>query len=106
MRIGSHLQLGEKAALRRDSILWKMQKGIYQKDVFVMTLAENPRNLLELYPASALIQPYFLQSDLLVVGLAQGKKEADELLRATIEKIYRETGALDVRAYFGDSEET
>lgn len=105
MRISNHLQLGKKAAPHRDSILWRMKKGTYQKDVFVMTLAANPQNLLEVYPATAVIQPYFLKSDLLVVGLAEGKGEADELLRATIEKIYGETGGLDVRSYFGESDE-
>ncbi len=67
-----------------------------------MTLAANPVNLLEMYPEDAVVQPYFLQSDLVVVGLAIGKSEADELIRSTIEKIYAETGGLDVRAYFGE----
>ena len=105
MRICKRLQLGKKAAPYRDSILWRMKKGKKQKDLFVMTLAANPKNLLELYPADAVVQPYFLQSDLVVVGLAQGKTEADELIRSTIEQIYGETGGLDVRAYFGETDE-
>lgn len=106
MRVSKRLEVGKKAAPHRDSIIWRMKKGKKQKDLFVMTLAANPVNLLEMYPENAVIQPYFLQSDLVVVGIAIGKSEAEELIRSTIEKIYGETGGLDVRAYFGESNET
>lgn len=104
MRVSKRLLVGANAAPHRDSIIWRMKKGKKQKDLFVMTLAANPVNLLEMYPEDAVVQPYFLQSDLVVIGLAIGKGEADELIRSTIEKIYGETGGLNVRAYFGEEE--
>jgi len=70
------------------------------KDVYLITLASNDKNLLDIYPGYVFLQPYFQEQELLILGIALGKDEAFSVAQKIIEDVYGNTGALGVQAYF------
>jgi hypothetical protein len=70
------------------------------KYVFLITLASNPKNLLDIYPGYVFLQPYFQEQDQLILGIALGKDEAFSVAQKIIEDVYGSTGALRIQEYF------
>lgn len=46
------------------------------EEYYILTLSETPGNRLDLYPAHALLQDYFITKRIRIVGIAGGYKEA------------------------------
>lgn len=86
-----------QSALRADIDAGNVLK--YKKE-YVVVLALNPQNLLELLPVKELALPYYREAGLHIVGLAADKSEAQELVRRMIEEVVRVQGNTDVKAYF------
>ncbi len=100
MRWYRKLYLGEQAAEAKYKMFGKIRRGRFQMDTYLITVARGPDNLLEIYSANMLKQPYFkkksVQDQIYVVGLAKGYDEALEVVRRIIDDVYRKTGAFDV----------
>lgn len=71
----------------------------YKKE-YVVILALNPENLLELIPVKELAFSYYQEAALYIVGLAANKGEATELVRRIIEDVTHAQGDTDVRRFF------
>ena len=69
--------------------------------IYFITLASNEENLFDIFHAAHLKQPAFYRQNPFVVGIASGYDEAMELVQQMVEDIYQETGAFQVREYFG-----
>ena len=50
--------------------------------------------------ANELLFPHYRNLDVCIVGLAEGKAEAIELIREMLMEEYQETGNFNVRTYF------
>ena len=98
MRFYERLYLGDKAKKNRFSILQAVREE-KTSGYYVLTPASNEKNLLDMYSASALNQPYYKQQDLLIVGVAADYEDAAMLVGRIIGDIYKKTGAYDVRAF-------
>lgn len=94
------LYTGESARSKRFRIVSRVKHGRYMKDVFLITLASNPKNLLDIYPGYIYLQPYFQEQDQLILGIALGKDEAFAVAQKIIEDVYGSTGAFGVQEYF------
>ena len=68
--------------------------------VYLVTLSENPGNLLEIVPSYMLIQKSYYARCPEIVGMAKGKDEAIDLAVDIVKNIYGETGAFQVKEYF------
>ena len=66
MRFYERLYLGDKAKKNRFSILQAVREE-KTSGYYVLTPASNEKNLLDMYSASALNQPYYKQQDFLIV---------------------------------------
>jgi hypothetical protein len=86
------LYLGENAKMNRFSI-----------DTYLITLPSNDENLLDVFQANMLLQPYYKKADrdIFVIGIANGKDEAYEVVRDIIDDVYSHTGAFDIKKYLG-----
>ena len=68
--------------------------------VYLVTLSENPGNLLEIVPSYMLIQKSCYVRCPEIIGMAKGKDEAIDMAVYIVKNIYGETGAFQVKEYF------
>ena len=94
------LYVGESIRHRYRKVKWKIMHNAGQMFAYVITLASNERNLLDLIPARELLQKHYPKKHLYVVGLAGNYDEAIALAGQIVSDVYRTTGAFDVRRYF------
>lgn len=93
------LYIGESIVGKEAKIKWKIQHNAGQCHIYVLTLASNPQNLLDIIPAEELLQKVYPKEHLRVVGLAKGYREAIMLAGSIVEEVYRTTGTTKVREY-------
>lgn len=99
MRWYRKLYVGETAKKDRYRIVGKVRHGRLQKNIYLITIASNKKNLLDIYPSNTMLWNYFKQSDVLIVGIAKGYDEAVELACRIVTEVYERTGGFDVRSY-------
>ena len=103
MEWADNLYVSDSAAGKKDKIIRKAERGIGMIQVYLITLASNEQNLLDIFHAAHLKQPAFYGQSLRVVGIARGMEEARELTLQMITDIYEQTGGFAVRDYFSFS---
>ena len=91
--VGEGIKDAEKTKKRIDA--GKVALGVY-----LVTLSENPGNLLEIIPSYMLIQKSYYAKCPEIIGMAKGKVEATDLAVDIVKNIYGETGAFQVKEYF------
>ncbi len=97
MRWYEKLYVGEKARDRRFSIIQSIRHG-KASGYYVLTPPSNSGNLLDMYPAYTLTQPYYQKQDLLIIGVAADFEDAAELAGRILQDLYRKTGGFDLSA--------
>lgn len=93
------LYVGYNLLERKREVIRKVKKGKAQFNVYVITLSQNDHDLLEIYPSNVLIQKYYKNSDLVVVGIAYGKEEAMDMLKLLFDDCMADTGGVQVKEY-------
>ena len=78
----------------------KIDAGHLTVDVYLITLSENPGNLLEIIPASMLVQKSYARICPTIVGMEKGKDAAIDMAAGIIKVIYETTGHVQVKDYF------
>lgn len=98
MRWYDRLYVGEKAKKNRYSVIQAVRNG-NPTGYYVLTPASGGNNLLDIYPALTLMQPYYKQQELLIVGVAADYEDAARLSGKIIEEVYKKTGGFDVSGW-------
>ena len=93
------LYVGESIVHKTKKIKWKICHNAGQLNIYVITLATNERNLLDIIPAQELMQKSYPKKGLFVVGLAKGYDEALEVAASIVDEVYHQTGAFAIRSY-------
>ncbi len=93
------LYVGDSIKDQSEKIKWKILHHAGQIQIYVISLASNPSNLLDIIPARELLQKYYSGRELYIVGLAKGREEAYEVACSIVTEIYGKTGAFLVRDY-------
>lgn len=99
MKWYKRLYVGDRAEKKKYMMMGKIRLHRFQRDAYLITLAVNGQNLLDIYPSYVLLQKIYRDQELFVVGLACGYDEALELTRQIVDDVYQNTGGFDVRAY-------
>ena len=94
-----NLYAGESIKHKINKIKWKIRHNAGQIDIYVITLASNTNNLLDIIPAQELMQKAYPKKDLYVIGLAHGYDEALEVVTQIIDEVYQQTGGFAIAAY-------
>lgn len=94
-----HLYMGKTAKKKKYQIVWKIKHRAGLLDTYVITLASNENNLLDIMNSSVLLQPYYKKNSVFIVGIACGYEEALEVIQEIISEVYEKTGFFDVRSY-------
>jgi hypothetical protein len=99
MKFCKKLYLGEGTRKHRWKYIWKLKHHAGLLDIYVITLSDNPGELLEIYHNAFLMQEFYKQNPPFVVGIAKGKDEAMELVSEIIRDGYLKTGNYDIKTY-------
>ncbi len=67
--------------------------------IYLLVLSENPRNIMEMFPAVTLLQRTAADLCPEIIGIALGKEEAVSLAEEIIRQVYEETGDVQVKEY-------
>lgn len=94
-----NLYVGESIIHKTDKIKWKICHNAGQLSIYVIALASNEQNLLDIIPARELMQKGYPKQGLYIVGLAKGYEEAVEVAASIVDEVYRATGSFAVRSY-------
>lgn len=93
------LYVGESIIHKTNKIKWKICHNAGQLNIYVITLASNGSNLLDIIPAKELLQKGYPKHDLYIVGLAKGYEEAVEVAVSIVDLVYQKTGGFAIRSY-------
>lgn len=93
------LYVGESIIHKKSKIIWKIRHNAGQLNIYVIALASNEKNLLDIIPAQELLQKGYPRQQLFIVGLAKGHDEAVGVAVSIIDEVYRKTGTFAVRKY-------
>ncbi len=96
-----HIYIGEQARKNRYQIIGKIRRNKLQMDIYVITLALNASDLLDIYPAYVLCQRHFQKQEYLIVGIAKGYEEAINVVVKIVTEVYTKTGTFGIREYIG-----
>lgn len=98
------LYLGDNAKDAKYKIIGKVRTSKFQMDTYLVTLSNNPDNLLDIYSAKFLLQPHFkdahILDDIYVIGIAKGRDEAFKVIENIISDVYSNTGGFKLREYY------
>lgn len=98
MRWYERLYVGEKAQKDRYSIIQAVREE-KSSGYYILTLPSNQKNMLDIYPAHTLKQPYYREQNLLILGIAADYQDAAMLSAAIIGDVYKKTGGYDVERF-------
>lgn len=93
------LYVGESIVHKTKNIIWKIRHNAGQLNIYVIALASNERNLLDIIPAQELLQKAYPKRELRIIGLAKGYDEAVEVAASIVDEVYQNTGAFEIRSY-------
>ena len=82
-----------------EKIKKKLDAGKFVYGIYLLTLSDNPDNLMDIIPAAMFLQKSFYGICPTIIGMANGKDEALEMVRSLIENVYTETGTFQVAEY-------
>ncbi len=97
------LYVGPIAATQRREIDRAVRRGTYIPGLYLITYAANGYDQLDIMHARYLLIKRVRKELPLIVGIAIGRDEAFGLIERIAGDCYRATGAMDFRAYLGES---
>ena len=99
MKFYCDLYVSECWQKKKEKIIKKLKKNRIQPQVYVIALSQGDQNELEFFSSILLKQHVFDNTEVFVVGIANGYDESLFMVRNIAEQIYAETGTADLRKY-------
>ena len=99
MKWYNNLYLSSEMESESKKVIRKIKRGAFTPDVYLITIAQTPGNLLEIIPSYELLQKGYPKEEIHVIGLSFGWLEAVELVREIVDEVYQVTGGVDVISY-------
>lgn len=99
MRWYSNLYLGERIQGKEAKVKSRVERGVPQPSLYLLTLPSNEDNLLDIIPATDLLQKAYPKNSLFIIGIEKGYDAALEMSAAIVNDIYHKTGTFEVQKY-------
>ncbi len=99
LKLYCDLYVSECWQKKMSKIIHKLRSRRLQPQVYVIALSQGEQNHLEFYSSALLKQRCFDDLDVFVVGIADGYDECLMITGQITEKVYKETGSVDIRSY-------
>ncbi len=90
---------------KKAKIIKRLRENRALPQVYVVALSRGDRNQLEFFSCILLRQHVFDNTEIFVIGIADGYEEALFMVRDITERIYAETGSTDLRKYILERQE-
>lgn len=100
MRWAVNLYTTEKTKKKLPVIMQRIRKRKIQPGLWIITIASNEKNLLDIFSSVYYLQPMFSKMNPDIVGIAENEESARELTVQILQDIYEKEGNFDVRSYF------
>lgn len=94
-----NLYVGESIVHKTNKIKWKIHHNAGQVDIYIIALASNEKNLLDIIPSWELLQKGYPKQKLYIIGLAKGYEEAVEVAVSIVDMVYKKTGGFAIKSY-------
>ncbi|MCI5699584.1 MAG: hypothetical protein MR308_04200 [Lachnospiraceae bacterium] len=95
----NRLYIGNNAKKRADRAIRRLNDQKMVRGIYLITLASNEKNQLDILSAYNLIQPVVYRRCPMVIGIAWGYDEAVELVIHITNESLEKTGKADLRKY-------
>ena len=99
MRWYDDLYVGYNLLDKKSQVMWKIKRGKQQFNKYVITLPFNDYDVLDIYPSNVLTQKWYKDSDIVIVGIAEGREEAMDMVQLIIMDCLNSTGGCKVKDY-------
>ncbi len=99
MKFYRNLYLSPGLEKKKNKVIRKLKTGKLQINIYVIILASNPKNQLEICNSTLFLQPGYPPKDYFVVGITKEYEEALEVVEEITKEVYNETGGADIRSY-------
>ena len=94
------LYLSEEVKDKEKKIIRAIKRRKLQLNITVIALPANPNNVLDLYDSKELLQPYYKNAEIHVIGLAGDMDDAKQLVCQIVEEIAQNAGTDYIKEYF------
>lgn len=95
-----NLYFGKTAEKKKDRIVEQIETGENRMFTYLIILAQTPVNQMEILPPATYRSQAKKNGEPLILGVACGWHEAQEVVRVIVEDVYIKTGDALVRQYF------
>ena len=96
------LYVSDNIIKKKNKLVKKISKGKLTKNIYVIALSRNDKELLDVFQANVLKQQYYKNQTIVAVGLAKGEDMAYETVKKIIDDCYGETGSVDVKGFINN----
>ncbi len=95
-----NLYTGKTVEKKKQRLIHEIEQEKYRGNIFLITLASNPKNQLEILSVHQLRFSYIRRTCPMIVGIASGRREALRLLESIVQEVYETTGDVKLREFF------
>ncbi|MEF9917061.1 MAG: hypothetical protein RR275_04130 [Lachnospiraceae bacterium] len=100
MNVYKNLYVSQELQNHQEELIKNIQEKKTLFNIYIIVLAQNEQNNLEIYNTALNIQHSFSTENVMIVGIAKGYHNALELVRTITQEIYETTHDTDIRGYF------
>ncbi|MBR5337656.1 MAG: hypothetical protein IK152_06705 [Lachnospiraceae bacterium] len=99
MKWAKKLIYGEEAGKKRIGYVTKLKMGKGVLGLSAIVISPDSPNQFDIIDTKLLMWKRYPKDDLIIVGIAKGQDEALDLMEHFSQKVYDETGTLDMKNY-------
>lgn len=100
MKCMKHLYVGDRAEKTKKRILRRIHQKKLLAEAYVLMPALHPHDMIDVIHANFLFQPFYQnQENLVIVGIAEGKADAMNLVMRITDECFRRTGSAQIRTW-------
>lgn len=95
----TQMRVSEDLEKKKDKIIDKIEHGAGTPGVYLITLASNEKNLLDIFTADQLLWPVMHRLCPMIIGMTKSYDEAAEMAASWILEAHEKTGSFRVEPY-------
>lgn len=99
------LYVGETVRGKEKKVMRRLEKGKPVPGIWLVTIASNEKNQLDLLPADFLLQRALRRQCPMIVGIGFTRAETLEILQRIVQEAYQETEDANIRAWLLEREQ-
>ena len=96
------LYVSDQAATEITKLMDKINNGKLLVGVYVITLASNKNDNLDILNANLLLQKYYKEKEVYIVGVAKSKAECIDLVKRIISDCYKQRNDEKIKEFLAE----